>query len=203
MGHAIPTYFDGIEYRSRLEARWAALFTELGWEHIYEPFDGDGYIPDFVIQGDDPLLVEVKPALQALDYQAHPAKIVRGVRDVWKHDIFIVGMSPFPVPPGDSLRDLRGSGFTAAGLLGQSFADEAEWGRLAVEERWAFDDACWVTCFGCGAISVNHASQSYRCRPCGCCYTGNDCFGPPDLDILHEAWADACNAVKWRGRPLQ
>lgn len=44
---AIQTVFNGIEYRSRLEARWASFMTNIGWDHIYEPFDGDGYIPDF------------------------------------------------------------------------------------------------------------------------------------------------------------
>jgi hypothetical protein len=28
---AIPTMHGGIEYRSRLEARWAAFFDELHW----------------------------------------------------------------------------------------------------------------------------------------------------------------------------
>lgn len=26
-----PTLYRGVEYRSRLEARWAAFFTEIGW----------------------------------------------------------------------------------------------------------------------------------------------------------------------------
>lgn len=63
MNHAIATLYSGIEYRSRLEARWAAFFDEIGWRHTYEPFDGDGYIPDFLIHGTRPLLVEVKPAV--------------------------------------------------------------------------------------------------------------------------------------------
>ena len=63
MNHAIPTLYQGIEYRSRLEARWAAMFDNIGWKFTYEPFDTNGYIPDFLIHGDRPMLVEIKPAV--------------------------------------------------------------------------------------------------------------------------------------------
>lgn len=56
---AIPTMFEGVEFRSRLEAKWAAIFTELGWHWTYEPFDLPGWIPDFQLEGR--ILVEVKP----------------------------------------------------------------------------------------------------------------------------------------------
>lgn len=32
----IPTVYKGIEYRSMLEARWAAFFDRIGWEHTYD-----------------------------------------------------------------------------------------------------------------------------------------------------------------------
>lgn len=59
--HAIPTSYGGVNFRSRLEARWAAFFDLLGWSWEYEPIDLAGYIPDFVVG--DRTLVEVKPAL--------------------------------------------------------------------------------------------------------------------------------------------
>lgn len=46
----IPTYGPkGILFRSRIEAQWAWLFELLGWRWEYEPFDLDGYIPDFML----------------------------------------------------------------------------------------------------------------------------------------------------------
>lgn len=45
----IPTTHLGTRFRSRLEARWAEMFTMLEWRWTYEPFDLDGYIPDFVL----------------------------------------------------------------------------------------------------------------------------------------------------------
>ena len=47
---AIPTMYDGVRYRSRLEARWAAFFNRSGTPFEYEPFDLKGYIPDFVLR---------------------------------------------------------------------------------------------------------------------------------------------------------
>jgi len=63
--------YAGVQFRSRLEARWAAFFDLLGWKWEYEPFDLQGYIPDFLLHvpkyagvcwlTTDTLLVEVKP----------------------------------------------------------------------------------------------------------------------------------------------
>ena len=56
---------------ARLEARWASFFErDLGWSWTYEPFDADGYIPDFAIAGAAPLLVEVRPVLTQADCRA-------------------------------------------------------------------------------------------------------------------------------------
>lgn len=60
---AIPTEYGGVNFRSRLEARWAAFFDLVQWEWHYEPVDFRGLIPDFVLLFDDarPIYVEVKP----------------------------------------------------------------------------------------------------------------------------------------------
>lgn len=48
---AINTFYNGNYYRSRLEARWAVFFDEIGIEYEYENegYDLDGlyYLPDF------------------------------------------------------------------------------------------------------------------------------------------------------------
>lgn len=61
---AIPTMYAGVQFRSRLEAKWAAFFDLIGWKWEYEPFDLPGYIPDFLIRDLDGMgatLAEVKP----------------------------------------------------------------------------------------------------------------------------------------------
>lgn len=61
---AIVTESRGVEFRSRLEARWSEMFTLLSWPWEYEPIDLDGYIPDFVLTfPHKQMLVEVKPAM--------------------------------------------------------------------------------------------------------------------------------------------
>ena len=63
--YGIPTVYKGRQYRSRLEARWAAFFDLLGWRYEYEPFDRRGWTPDFLILGGrDEVLVEVKPVAE-------------------------------------------------------------------------------------------------------------------------------------------
>lgn len=68
---AIPTYYNGYHFRSRLEARWAVFFDSLGIKYEYEPegFDlGDGlyYLPDFYLPQSKQFF-EVKGILEELD----------------------------------------------------------------------------------------------------------------------------------------
>lgn len=62
----IETHYNGYRFRSRLEARWAVFFDQLGIVYEYEPegFDlGDAgwYLPDFwVSDGGEGWFVEVK-----------------------------------------------------------------------------------------------------------------------------------------------
>lgn len=64
---AKPTSYQGRVYRSRHEARWAALFTMMGWTFEYEPFDLDGWTPDFLLKTTvQNMLVEIKPTPAAM-----------------------------------------------------------------------------------------------------------------------------------------
>lgn len=50
----IPTKYKGIEFKSRLEARWARYLDLLGYDWIYENEtyqleDGTWYCPDFYL----------------------------------------------------------------------------------------------------------------------------------------------------------
>jgi hypothetical protein len=78
---AHPTMYNGVQYRSRLEARWAAFFDLIGWQHEYEPIDLPGWSPDFRVvfpcghsecSGSHSLLVEVKPFFSLQQFKGHP-----------------------------------------------------------------------------------------------------------------------------------
>ncbi len=80
---AIPTTYAGVKFRSRLEARWAAFFDLIGWKWEYEPFDLDGWAPDFrvVAQKGSPILVEVKPVSSG----AEPQDVAKIFQKCWSH----------------------------------------------------------------------------------------------------------------------
>lgn len=69
---AIETQWNGVWFRSRLESRWAILFSTLGVEWQYEPEDfslaSRGYRPDFWLPAQE-VWVEIKPEHTPLDHQ--------------------------------------------------------------------------------------------------------------------------------------
>jgi len=75
---SLPTYYNGIKFRSRLEARWAIFFDELGFSWEYEPEgfkleNGVRYLPDFLIKNfkgrfNGDLWIEVKGDLTNCDW---------------------------------------------------------------------------------------------------------------------------------------
>jgi len=75
--------YNGVQYRSRLEARWAAFFDLAGWKHEYEPIDLPGWSPDFRVTFEcaseacrhkrHVLLVEIKPFFDVKQFDGHPS----------------------------------------------------------------------------------------------------------------------------------
>lgn len=101
---AIPTEYAGVKFRSRTEARWAAFFDLVGLKWDYEPFDLEGWAPDFLLRTKiGHVLVEVKPA----DLTAYVDAVNKGSDDtnallpynkalahVRNHQILLLGMAP-------------------------------------------------------------------------------------------------------------
>lgn len=108
----IETRYKGIKFRSKLEARWAVYFDEIGadWEYEPEGFDlGSGiwYLPDFLLHNvtgravpkNGDLYVEVKGVLTPQD----EIKIERFLKDTkiseWEshpeRPLFVVGSIPW------------------------------------------------------------------------------------------------------------
>jgi hypothetical protein len=86
MIQALPTIYDGVRYRSRIEARWAIFMDTLSIEHEYERegFDcGNGvyYLPDFwlpalkvwiEVKGELPTPGEERKAVLLANGTGHP-----------------------------------------------------------------------------------------------------------------------------------
>ena len=45
-----PTLYQGVRFRSRLEARWACFFNLAGWKWSYEPMHLLGWTPTFRVE---------------------------------------------------------------------------------------------------------------------------------------------------------
>jgi hypothetical protein len=180
----IPTTYNGTTFRSRLEARWAYLFDGLGLHWEYEPFDANGYIPDFVLPGGRPLLIEVKPDPDTGSLQQYIPKISGALTDVWSHDVLIVGMSPILIPQGNG----EFWGYPTAGLLGEFNHDSG---------AWCWDDGLWHTCLDCKQVGVFHSLMWFIGRPCGHS-EGDHLLGHVDESDIGRLWADARNITRWQ-----
>jgi hypothetical protein len=89
----IETVFRGHKFRSRLEARWAVFFSELGIPYEYELegyelSNGVKYLPDFYIPS-LALHIEVKPHQQLTDNEIK--KLICFSADGDKPTLLIVG----------------------------------------------------------------------------------------------------------------
>lgn len=70
----LPTTLYGINFRSRLEAQWAVFFNLQKWKWVYEPFELNGLVPDFLVSVKttdgtiEDAICEVKPSIFIDDF---------------------------------------------------------------------------------------------------------------------------------------
>jgi len=91
----IPTTYGGVQFRSRLEARWAVFFDRLQVHWTYEPFEISNnnlsYVPDFELYNlflcfyNHKALVEIKP----LEPNAEYIEYLKNVKGIDGADIFV------------------------------------------------------------------------------------------------------------------
>jgi len=175
---AIPTTYQGIEFRSRLEAKWAFVFDKLGWSWEYEPIDLKGYIPDFVLTFPRaPMLVEIKPALARAELEAPIPKIENSG---WTGDSLILGAT---------IAFERSICFPKFGLVSQTHTDSD-----AYETTW-WDWANFHECSECKQQSFHHHLGAWFCYACG--KGDGDHYLIPS-DALDHAWTRATNTAKYR-----
>jgi hypothetical protein len=183
---AIPTTYRGIQFRSRLEATWAAFFDNMRWGWEYEPFDLSGWIPDFALTSEltapRPVLVEVKP-ISAFDYDV--AGKIDGADD--EHEVLLVGVGPI----------------FSADRVSPGWLREGGWWSSAVFGRWkgSENEKNNPNC----VIGFCHSELSYIDRITGSYDGGHYGDGPFSEGEVSALWADAKNKVQWqphdRNRP--
>lgn len=179
---AIPTTYKGIEFRSRLEAKWAAFFDLCGWRWEYEPCDFDGWIPDFQLYlGAKSPFVEVKPISDPVQWgRVFDAEIKRSP----KNGVLLVGISPL----SEGQFPAKFSGYESLGL----FVYPGD-GSVVEISLFGVCQRCknrTIVSQGCG--------DGYElCWSCG--RDGYEAFVYCDSAL--KKWASACNQTKWRPRP--
>ena len=174
---AIPTVYQGVRFRSRTEARWAAFFDaiKLQWQYEPEGFERDGmrYLPDFWLpkihnRGTDRggCYFEVKPAVPTQLELAKARMIAHGARK------FVVLAEAGPVPMADEylheIVRLVGLDWDDAGLR-------------------------FGACNACDAVNIDfYASNEPSCS-CG--------FGSffADHPMVMQARRDFPNFARWEG----
>jgi hypothetical protein len=189
--HGIPTVYKGRQFRSRLEARWAAFFDLLHWPYEYEPFDLAGWIPDFLLLGKTRVLVEVKPAVDFPEDIADEISIAAGTAG-WDGELLIVGASISPGGPYLGDVQLGWLGETAR-ASGEPF-DPADWET----KPWWFSEASTYGCIGLIGISSNDYTWFDRIHGA---IVGKDGFGNPEVgEKALDLWTRAGNLTQWRGK---
>jgi len=112
----IPTTYNGVTYRSRLEAKWQVFFDELEFEASYEvepvtSADGDIlYVPDFVVYSGIKCTnwtrkhyIEIKPFPPNKEYISY----LQSLPIPMEVDILVcVGLPNFKQPSGTWLMDI-------------------------------------------------------------------------------------------------
>ena len=185
---AIPTKYNGCQYRSRLEAKWAAFFDLLGWQFEYEPLDFGRWSPDFAVhaEGRSPLYVEVKP-ISGIDREVS-RKMWNAVPKDQEYNMLLVGLSPFLTGP-------------------TPFWVNGEWVYTGSEIGWCackypdYDDEFWdlprLALNLNGKIDIYSDTLSaplYRVAP------APDTEPPfgwlAHVDRLKSLWGKACNTVQ-------
>lgn len=153
----IPTFYRGITYRSRTEARWAVFFHTLNIEYHYElegtPLGSSNlwYLPDFwlpelgiwiEIKPKDPLPIEIRKARLLSDSCGLPVFI----------PVQPIGyIPPWPLENEDTSRYDYGDGPPRhLAFLGEGIED---------------DNYLWTRCPSCHRIGLTYQGRCHRlCR---------------------------------------
>lgn len=126
----IETEYKGYKFRSRLEARWAIFFDEIGAKWEYEPEgyrlkDGTYYLPDFLLHGVrgrgvgweetvNDIFVEIKGVLT--DEDLHKISL-------FELPIIIFGQ----IPDAEWMEEYREERYIGIGRLKETYVVPAHW----------------------------------------------------------------------------
>ena len=185
---AKPTMYNGRQYRSRLEVKWAVFFDLIGWTCEYEPFDLGGWSPDFLIKTEPKMadiLVEVKPITE---FNENVAKKMES--NTWgrglSHSLLLLGCSPIS-------SELSPNHRICIGWISPIFSETKrterapEWygALLEYHKSNGFD---FTREFGDFNSYMNLSYDSIPCKEMILC----------TRDSIMNYWNESCNRVQWQ-----
>lgn len=175
----ITTIYNGVKFRSILEAKWARFFDLVGWEYEYEPFELNGWIPDFLIIGKgkhNNVFCEVKPITTFNETYATQFQKALEFDNVFKHNDLL--------------------------MLGCTLPSQGKYAHLgwmgAVDKKinkrlWGFAPIIGVN--DSPVLGFCHSRASYHDRISGI-YTGQWGDYSPKEEVL-RLWKRASNDTRW------
>ena len=193
---AIPIIYEGIQFRSKLEARWYIFMKKLGWNIAYEPeIEGiNGWIPDFLIIGKEhKILVDVKPIDRAKDWDTHHPdynKILNsGIKKLHDYELLILGtnlqldenesMGIFYIRPDES---------------------DIEYNKITKDDLYE-DGNCVFSCVGDQIGFMTHM-MGWCCRITG---EGGKTYifrdnNENEFRKIDTCWNEAWTKLRWKGK---
>jgi hypothetical protein len=190
MPKGIPTFYNGVQFRSRLEAKWAAMFDLLKWPWEYEPFDLDGWIPDFALIG---------CSQDVTGYTSEGAPIIKS--ELKSVLVEVKPVDKFPADIGAEIANTLGEnpsyealicGFTP--VIGHAY-DSPCIGWLYDGE---FDLAPWGRWEYAATLGFCHKNNSFHDRISGLHDGGRYGRGGFDASLIADLWAKAGNITQWK-----
>jgi len=201
--NSIPITINGIRFRSLIEARWAEMFSKLGWDWEYEPIELKGYIPDFIIKFPNRhMLVEVKGETDMKNIEQYSYKIINSG---WDGEFLIVCSSLEWLNLNELIEPKKDDLILCIGLLGStktyySYNGDPDFDNKpylpSVKNK---DFANLSICEDCKNYTIFDASCGlYWCRYCGSSpcliktmISKNDCK-------ITNFWNEAKNNSQWK-----
>lgn len=174
---SIPTWYNGIKYRSKLEAKWAVFFTSLKLPFEYEKqgfiIGGECYLPDFYF----PTLkkwLEIKPPQYEDGYLVCPQD----------HPMLQLYNGEFPQLPNGTFNLIVGQPI----FSGDESTLQGDWEKLGYTGFIQADNYySWCQCPECGNIGFEFESRVERIKhKIGC--TNRDKYSKitPQLIIAYQ-----------------
>ena len=184
--NAIPTHYNGINFRSRLEAKWARFFDLLGWKWDYEPVDFDGYIPDFYLHGDRPCFVEIKPAMRVSELVTLNERSYSVMRGTGKRMLYLGAAINLSDPclqyDGQENTEYMGS-------MVDFLSDKDQYNCLVDLD----DDAYFIDCGKCGNVSFTGVINGWASHCCG----EHTKRHSTEIDVC-RIWKEATNTTQYK-----